>query len=257
MPVAVSPHPDIAMPDGASKIWRYMDFTSFVTLLDKQALYFRRCDGYEDRWEGVIPHQLLDWVETHAARPIWREGTSFAEHFRTVEIPRHFMNCWHLSEYESAAMWSIYGRSEKAIAIQSTVRDFHRCLTRGEFAGDRAEYVPVKIGCVRYGDHRGWELPENTTADVYAIPFFFKRQSYAYEQEFRAVIDGSDFNPAHTALEGIQIRMPLEELIRQIYIAPRSPRWFEELVLSVSEKLGIRNAAELIKHTDLDSDAYM
>src|SRR4029079_17884095 len=139
------------------------------------------------------PRELLDWVETHAERPPWRQGASFAEHFRNVEIPRHYMNCWHLSGYESAAMWSIYGRGENAIAIQSTVHDFQQCLANGEFLGDQHEYVPVRVGCVRYGDHHGWELPEGNTADVYAIPFFFKRQSFAYEQEFRAVIDGAEF----------------------------------------------------------------
>jgi hypothetical protein len=90
-------HPDIDLPSDDCHVWRYMSFARFCDLLHTQALYFCRADNFPDRWEGVIPRALLEWVERHAAKPAWRQGATFAEHFRTVEISRQFFSCWHLT----------------------------------------------------------------------------------------------------------------------------------------------------------------
>lgn len=31
-----------------------------------------------------------------------------------------YISCWHMNEYESAAMWKLYAKSSDAIAIQTT-----------------------------------------------------------------------------------------------------------------------------------------
>ena len=48
-------HPSFIDPkEGDSAIiWRYMDFTKFVLLLDKKALFFSCIDNFEDPWEGL------------------------------------------------------------------------------------------------------------------------------------------------------------------------------------------------------------
>lgn len=33
-------------------IWRYMDFTKFVDLLDTKTLFFTRADRFDDQFEG-------------------------------------------------------------------------------------------------------------------------------------------------------------------------------------------------------------
>lgn len=38
--------------DEQSTIWRYMDFTKFVSLLDKGSLFLCRADNLEDPFEG-------------------------------------------------------------------------------------------------------------------------------------------------------------------------------------------------------------
>ena len=46
-------HPAFEKPsDEDIKIWRYIDFTKFVSLLDKQALFFARADRLSDPFEG-------------------------------------------------------------------------------------------------------------------------------------------------------------------------------------------------------------
>jgi hypothetical protein len=38
-----------------AKIWRYMNFTKFVSLLKERSLYFARSDKFEDIYEGKAP----------------------------------------------------------------------------------------------------------------------------------------------------------------------------------------------------------
>ena len=47
--------------DENTTIWRYMDFTKFVSLLDKKKLFLCRADKLEDSFEGSLP---LDNVES-------------------------------------------------------------------------------------------------------------------------------------------------------------------------------------------------
>lgn len=43
----------------ASLIWRYIDFTKFVDLVDSSQLYFSRLDKFEDPFEGTMPVNLI------------------------------------------------------------------------------------------------------------------------------------------------------------------------------------------------------
>jgi hypothetical protein len=38
-----------------TKIWRYMDFTKFISVLDTQTLFFSRIDLLGDKFEGSVP----------------------------------------------------------------------------------------------------------------------------------------------------------------------------------------------------------
>src|SRR5260221_3267194 len=40
------------------RIWRYMDFPKFVSMLDHRALYFPTADQFQDTFEGSLPHKV-------------------------------------------------------------------------------------------------------------------------------------------------------------------------------------------------------
>ena len=40
--------------DENAQIWRYLDFTKFVDLLDRRALFFARVDELTDQFEGSL-----------------------------------------------------------------------------------------------------------------------------------------------------------------------------------------------------------
>jgi hypothetical protein len=49
-------HPSFLQPpDDNENLWRYMDFTKFVSLIARSALHFTRGDKFDDQFEGSYP----------------------------------------------------------------------------------------------------------------------------------------------------------------------------------------------------------
>src|SRR5450759_5853833 len=85
------------------KLWRYMDFLKFADLLQRHALWFTRLDELQDKHEGLLPRYVNEALSVLAVdNPGYRAFTY--EQWRK----RGCVNCWHMSEYESAAMWDLY-----------------------------------------------------------------------------------------------------------------------------------------------------
>lgn len=47
--------PSLKLPADQQKIWRYMSFTKFVSMLDSGKLHFARADTFIDKFESAIP----------------------------------------------------------------------------------------------------------------------------------------------------------------------------------------------------------
>ena len=46
-------HPVFEQPSDVNvRVWRYLDFTKLVSLVDSRRLYFTRADKFEDPFEG-------------------------------------------------------------------------------------------------------------------------------------------------------------------------------------------------------------
>ena len=67
------PHPNLYPPPDGAVLWRYMDFTKFVSLLERKALFFCRPDRLGDLFEGslspvtppVVPQNLKAGPDAH------------------------------------------------------------------------------------------------------------------------------------------------------------------------------------------------
>ena len=47
-------------PPSDAILWRYMDFTKFVALLEMRALFFARSDKLNDPFEGSLPKRNIE-----------------------------------------------------------------------------------------------------------------------------------------------------------------------------------------------------
>jgi hypothetical protein len=120
-------HPCFEPPkDENVKIWRYLDFTKLVSLIDSRSLFFSRLDTFDDPFEGsytkinvvarsIVPSGIPDEFKENYLK--MNEGRSG---FNRNWPKFNFASCWHMNEHESAAMWKLYLKSDEGIAIQST-----------------------------------------------------------------------------------------------------------------------------------------
>lgn len=164
------------------------------------------------------------------------------------------VNCWHENDFESAAMWSLYLKSNEGIAIQTTFSKLKKSIIDKE---------TVYIGRIRYIDYEN-EIIESTYNFFNSV--LLKRKSYEHEREIRAVVvkwpiveKNDDESPSaspnqednndnlgkmdllgapSTVGNGIEIQVDVDELVENIFIAPSAPYWFLNVVKNVCIKYG-------------------
>lgn len=237
-----------------------MDFTKFVSLLDKAALFFVRSDRLEDVFEGSYPIKNLD-VRKKEFEKVFEECQIKSDPLEIVDVVsqqfrqlRYYiaLNCWNISDQESAALWKLYLKSNEGIAIRSS---FRRLKTSFNSAVD-----DIYIGTVRYLDYSSQTIPENNLF----YPFLSKRKSFEYEHELRALLysEPSMTKNADSKLimekppfeNGKYVSVDLRELIDKIYLAPTCSNWLKELVESIVKLYRID--VQIIRSSLDDSPIY-
>lgn len=227
-------HPLLVQPmDIQVSVWRYMDFTKYVSLLDARALFLPRADLLGDPFEGTFGkgRPPTDPIETSGGQKsfVAASGDHRAE---LRKMYRHlrcwtYVSCWHVNEFESAAMWRLYASTHEAVAIRSTYALLRDALP-----------TEAVIGLVKYIDFASEWVPETNAI----WPFFFKRRSFEHEREVRIVLQDSlqgtaiPFHPNEDGGKLIPLR--LESVVREIVVAPTSPTWFRNIVSNVTARYG-------------------
>jgi hypothetical protein len=179
-------HPVFDQPaDENEKVWRYMDFTKFVSLLESSSLYFAGVDEFDDPFEGSYPLQSVKArntaLEVELAEESHQAKANLSNFFR--QLPRHIaINCWHLNKQESAAMWKLYVKNNEGIAIQSTYQNLRDCF--------KDVLEEIHLGPVNYIDYslEGFFNPEHPLNESFLRPFVYKRRSFEHEREVRALV---------------------------------------------------------------------
>jgi hypothetical protein len=241
-----SPHPVFQSPSDSALIWRYLDLAKYLNLLSKRSLYFARPSRLGDRFEGSLTAGNQASIErTIASVPVeQREAVRAGIAENTREGLRSLgVNCWHLGDYESAAMWRLYVRGNQGLALQSTFARLRQSLG--------ASPLEVHIGKVNYIDYEKETFPE----DNMFWQFLHKRRSFEYERELRAIIWEPRWGTWKVRdqgeVPGINLEVDLETLLERVYVSPTSPQWFEDLVRSTSLQYGVQ--CDVLK-SDLDKD---
>jgi len=207
------------------KIWRFIDLAKFCDILETQSLFFIKPKYFTDPWEGHLPKKHFD---ESSYGDIPRDMMSFSISMAKEKMPNatrndFAVNCWHINEFESEALWKKY--SDRGIAIQTTFGKLKKSL------GGDSNYEEF-IGKVNYIDHNN---------DIVNIGNMFnhllwKRKSFEYENELRAVIwqkadMGGKGCRDFENVKGQEIKVDLSLLIENIYTSPfEDGSWFNEVV---------------------------
>ncbi len=246
---------------GDLAIWRYMDFTKFIAMLENRALFFSRVSHLDDPFEGSFPRQQTPISRVIEFLPKGAVPAGATLHMsagleETWKCMRYWamVNCWHASKHESAAMWKLYASSDLAVAVRSTVDRLRNALgTPPPVGEDFFGMDRFHIGMIDYIDFATGHIPPGS----FASQFFRKHQSFEHEQELRAMIleyplsDERTFDwqrfPDDT---GRSIEVNLDMLIEAVFIAPQAPQWYVELVSKAAVRYGL-NAT--LQHSELDA----
>ncbi len=135
------------------------------------------------------------------------------------------INCWHMNEFESAAMWKLYFKGDEGVAIESTFAKL-----KDSFSAARKH--EIYIGEVQYLDFERQSAPFRNVF----YTFLAKRRSFEHEKELRAFVWDSKYKRVR---DGKYIPVDTQTLINRVFVSPAAGVWFHEVVESVAEKYGI------------------
>lgn len=234
------------VPERDTRLWKFMDLSKFLSLIQRSELYFRRADCFDDPYEGAkgIKKNETIWDETY--KEYLKELVKSTKEFTGKEIPdeeaqeqslkllnqlkengkswrsKSFVCCWHANEFESEAMWNLYTNdSKQGVAIQTTYNNLYLALDKDP---------DIFTGYVNYIDFSKQFASINDT-------LFYKRYSFAHEREVRSIIHEFSNQDSST---GIYKPVDLVCLIENIYVSPTSQSWFYDVVKNIVEVYGLK-----------------
>ncbi|MGD6964553.1 hypothetical protein ACQCVB_20330 [Fictibacillus phosphorivorans] len=208
--------------DFETGLWRYMDFSKFVNLLDTKSIFFTKPSKFRDPYEGAFSEQ--DFIRIIGEPVSYIPDIKYDYDQRRESLIKESrilldfvgVSCWHLNNTESAAMWDLYLRSGEGIAIKSNIVKLIDSL-----------HSLVSFGQVQYIDYFKDMASNNTYESL-----FYKRSSFSHENEFRIIHFEDIDNPCFQEY-GALLSCDLNHLIEEIYVAPTAPQWFVQTVASV------------------------
>lgn len=239
-------------PNPDADLWRYIDFTQFVSILENRELWFSSVSKFFDPFEGALPetalHNLADGLPDEVEDPD-RIVLRMYDALRYMT----YGSCWHQRDQETAAMWQLYQDRGKEVAIRTTVQNFRQTLPARP---------ALTTGCVNYEEY--------DEADSFTVtrisPFFHKRPSFEHEREYRAVI--SEFEVVQGARideeyvdkldretpPGRPIRIDPGDLIQEVVVSPVADSWLKPLVEDVVDSSGLEDVA--VRWSKLGEDPF-
>ena len=221
-------------PPSDAILWRYMDFTKFVALLEMRALFFARSDKLNDPFEGSLPKRNIEARYTNL-HPEFEEAILSLPSLMSafwVQLKRFtLVNCWHESNYESEAMWKLYTSTNGGLAIKTRFGAFVESFITDE---------NIHIGKVQYVDYDNDLIP----ADDPLSPYLHKRKSFKHEQEVRAIVQNVPTSQITELQDDYDIgkyyEVDLNLLIQEVVVDPFTPEWFLDLVSLVAKRYDLQ-----------------
>ena len=232
------------------KIWRYINFKKFKSLIEDSALFFCRADKFDDEWEGVLPIKVIEKFMLEAETIPSDDGNvySYLKWHKEREARSHLINCWHVDDNESFAMWKIYCQNNHlSIAIQSSIGRLKNSFDATE--------ERIWVGEVEYIDFREKEFKNrffNVNDPSTLKTFLLKWHYFLYEKEIRAILNKA--YSKHKAEKGIPIKIDLSKLVDFIYLSPTAGKEDEKKIKDILEQ---NNYSFTIQRSDLGIKLYM
>lgn len=249
------------------KLWRYMDFYKFISLLQFGALWFSKLSFLADNYEGTLPFldyeslkkkdsEIYEWMgKVGKDNAILSTADSNEKDGRDLTV----VNCWNINDDEDLRMWNEYTNGTDGILIRSTLGRLRKALPCDKSITriDRVKYVDLDT--YRLGDYEASQANERA---------LLKSKSFEFENELRILTlniifpyclndDGTEMNELqkkgpgqyNQTRNGIYIKINVQHLIKKVIISPKANRHQMNLVKGLLRTFRIEAPVELSKFT--------
>jgi hypothetical protein len=215
-------------------IRRYMSVSKLHDLIKNNALYFAPASYFDDQFEGHYSNldyrnwdtQLAKWRFSKKQKRIASDAkANVAIHNKKTVV----ISCWTKSNKETMRMWTEYGKSEEAIAIETTIG------TMKTMIGPDYLFIPV-----RYIDFKKNTIPKGHSL----IPYFYKSHSYAWEKEIRIV---GEMELGKRIGSPKRVPICLKALFKNIVCSPLASAEFFETVCSLIKNVAPKATVAMSK----------
>lgn len=232
-------HPNFVWPDESATLWRYMPFEGLLSSLQHGGLWLARSDTLGDRHEGAYgPFNKEMRPQAYADLP--PVVVAQLEAVYQEQPSKTYVNCWHLADEESAAMWEIYARRNRGVSVKTSFRRLSEGIAaRGDLFG----------GLISYSDNTSTWTPEGNLL----LPFLRKRPFFSYEREFRLVVQNLGDASAKSEVRGrgFWLRADLNSIIEEVVLAPATDPWIRD---AIAEALRKHELSCVIRASDMDDE---
>ena len=220
---------NIDIPD-EQKIWRYMDLTKFIHLITHEYIYFHKVSEFQDKYEGNLT--ALDLEECHSS----------LSQMTLEQRDWFYVSCWHISDYESHAMWNVYGKNSDSLAIQTdfkTLKDSFSDIYDDEVELSKVKYIDYNSSKMLDDFFQKGSMRVHDVID-------YKHISYDYERELRAKVWLGYMNKKDQYLAvkkdsniGLYTKINIRKLIKRVYISPNASSMLASCVIKLMDQLKI------------------
>ena len=215
-------HEAVFPPASNCTLWRYMDLTKLLSLLENRRLYFPRADCFEDPFEGALSRASVDFIRDPSTNGGLPEHAieQFIMHAEEQK-KKMYISCWNSSDHESAAMWKLYLQSNEGVAIRTDHDSLCDALEKSD--------LRIRTTMVHYVDYDKQVIPMGNLL----FPYVCKRLSFSHENELRAIIwslEDVNKDKISDIASSVEIENEPEKLIKSVHVSPTAPNWFGNLV---------------------------
>lgn len=210
-------------------VWRYLTMEKLLALLTSESLHFTRLDKFQDPWEGTLPTRRRARLE-EIDRRVSENFRQYSSSLRNETRKLYFLNCWHISEHESAALWAQYASS--GLAIRSTV---------GRLQAATHEEADLTIKRVNYVEFASYDNNKPDKLEHVCL----KRPSFSHEQELRIIYYDAEtarrdlgiLPQLHEPRQSYDLKVNVTGLIESIWLSPLAEEWVLKVLRRVVELL--------------------
>lgn len=249
-------HHDYLIPiENNSVLWRYMDIEKFQSLIETKCLFFCRDDKFLDPFEGSLPKKEVEYrIEGSRIRAIQfnkefdleraKKNSNLISDLQRKLRMAMVVNCWHINNNESDAMWSKYLGDKIGIAIQSNPKRIENALK------NTAEQIYAsKIRYIDYDKEVFYHKIDYPVRSANILrPFIHKRIEFQHENEFRLFHEiqevvssrGESYWEKQEIENGKFINVDVSLLIEKVIFPPKLDKKDKNNIIDLSEKFGFK-----------------